>query len=35
MKNDPDMMEEYDFSKEVRGKYTEKYNEGTNLILIE
>ena len=27
--NDPDMMEEYDFSKGVRGKYAERYAEGT------
>jgi len=33
--NDPDMMEEYDFSKGVRGKYAERYAEGTNLVLID
>ena len=35
MKNDPDMMEEYDFSKGVRGKYAKKYAEGTNVVLID
>ena len=25
MSNDPDMLEEYDFSKGVRGKYAKKY----------
>ena len=35
MKNDPDMLEEYDFSKGIRGKYAKKYAEGTNLVLID
>lgn len=35
MKNDPDMMEEYDFSKGIRGKYAKKYAEGTNVVLID
>ncbi len=35
MHNDPDMLEEYDFSKGVRGKYAERYAEGTNVVLIE
>jgi hypothetical protein len=29
------MLEEYDFSKGVRGKYAKKYAEGTNVIVIE
>ena len=33
--NDPDMLEEYDFSKGVRGKYAERYAEGTNVVLID
>ena len=33
--NDPDMMQEYDFSKGVRGKYSKRYAEGTNLVLID
>lgn len=35
MNNDPDMLEEYDFSKGIRGKYTERYAEGTNVVLID
>ncbi len=35
MKNDPDMLEEYDFSKGVRGKYATRYAEGTNVVLID
>ncbi len=35
MPNDPDMLEEYDFSKGVRGKYAKRYAEGTNVVVIE
>ncbi len=35
MKNDPDMLEEYDFSKGIRGKYAKRYAEGTNVVLID
>ena len=28
------MLKEYDFSKGVRGRYTERYVEGTNVVLI-
>jgi hypothetical protein len=35
MKNDPDMLEEYDFSGGVRGKYAKRYAEGTNVVVIE
>ncbi|HEY0158979.1 MAG TPA: hypothetical protein VGF28_16965 [Thermoanaerobaculia bacterium] len=41
MKNDSDenaddeMRPEYDFSKGVRGKYYERYREGTNLVLLD
>ena len=35
MQKDPDMLEEYDFSKGIKGKYSQKYNEGTNVIVIE
>ncbi len=35
MANDPDMLEEYDFSKGIRGKYAKKYAEGTNVIVID
>jgi hypothetical protein len=35
MKNDPDMLEEYDFSGGVRGKYASRYTEGTNVVVID
>jgi len=35
MQKDPDMLEEYDFSKGVRGKYAKRYVEGANVVVIE
>lgn len=35
MKNDPDMLDEYDFTGGVRGKYAKRYAEGTNVIVID
>lgn len=35
MKNDPEMLEEYDFRGGVRGKYAKRYAEGTNVIVID
>jgi hypothetical protein len=35
MQKDQDMLEEYDFSKGVRGKYTKRYAAGTNVVVIE
>ena len=35
MKNDPDMLEEYDFSGCERGKYAKQYEEGTNVVVID
>jgi hypothetical protein len=35
MKNDPDMLEEYDFSGGVPGKYAKRYAEGTNVVVID
>jgi hypothetical protein len=35
MQKDPDMLEEYDFSKAKQGKYTKKYDAGTNVVVIE
>ena len=29
---DPDLLDEYDFSEGVRGKYAQRYREGTNLF---
>jgi hypothetical protein len=33
--NDSDILEEYDFSKGVRGKYAKRYAEGTNVVLLD
>lgn len=35
MNNNPDMLEAYDFSKGVRGKYAKRYAEGTNIVFID
>jgi hypothetical protein len=35
MNNDPDMLEEYDFSGGVRSKYARRYGEGTNVVVID
>ncbi len=35
MQNDHDLLEEYDFSKGVRGKYTSRYSEGTNVVTLD
>jgi hypothetical protein len=38
MKNpqrDPDILEEYDFSQGIRGKYAKRYAEGTNIVVID
>ncbi|MGC1403935.1 MAG: hypothetical protein WA974_13535 [Thermodesulfobacteriota bacterium] len=35
MKNDPDMLEEYDFTGAVRGKYAKRYVEGSNVVVID
>ena len=35
MKNDRDMLEEYDFSGGVRGKYAKRYAEGTNVVVVD
>ena len=32
--DDADMLNEYDFSKGVRGKYAERYAAGTNLVVL-
>jgi hypothetical protein len=33
-KRDPDMLDEYDFSKGIRGKYAKRYAEGTNVVVL-
>jgi len=34
VKRDPDVLAEYDFSQGVRGKYAERYTEGTNVVVL-
>jgi hypothetical protein len=31
---DPDLAAEYDFSGGIRGKYAERYREGSNVVLL-
>jgi len=33
-RHDPDMLDEYDFSKGVRGKYAKRYAQGTNVVIL-
>ena len=35
MRKDPDLLEEYDFGKRIRGKYSQRYAEGTNVVVID
>lgn len=35
MKKQPEMLDEYDFSKGVRGKYAASYHEGANIVKID
>jgi hypothetical protein len=35
MQKDSEMLEEYDFSQGIQGKYAGKYAEGTNVVVIE
>jgi len=35
MQKDADLLEEYDFSKGVQGKYAKRYAAGTNVIVID
>ena len=32
---DPDMLDEYDFTNGVRGKYFEQYRSGTNIVVLD
>ena len=34
VETEPEMLEEYDFSHGVRGKYAARYVEGTNVVVI-
>lgn len=35
MKQKDEMLEEYDFSNGVRGKYAEAYKEGANIVKLD
>jgi len=35
MQKDPDMLDGYDFSQGVQGKYADRFREGTNLVLLD
>ena len=35
MKKQSEMLDEYDFSKGVRGKYAQAYHEGVNIVKID
>lgn len=35
MANDPDLLEEYDFRGGIRGKYAARYQEGTNIVVLD
>ena len=35
MRNDADMLQEYDFGEGVRGKYAKRYAEGVNVVAID
>ena len=32
---DSDMLDEYDFSQGIRGKYTKRYSEGSNIVKLD
>jgi len=32
--DDPDMLDEYDFSGGVRGKYASRYKAGSNIVVL-
>lgn len=35
MQGDPDMLKEYDVSSGIQGKYAKRYQEGTNVVVID
>ncbi|NEO40298.1 MAG: hypothetical protein F6J90_29725 [Moorea sp. SIOASIH] len=32
---DQDLLDEYDFSKGIRGKYAQRYREGSNIVKLD
>ncbi len=35
VRNNPDMLKEYDFKAGVRGKYALRYAQGTNVVVVD
>ncbi len=34
IERDPDMLDDYDFSKGVRGKYVQRFTQGSNVVVL-
>ena len=34
IERDPDMLDDYDFSKGVRGKYVQRFIQGSNVVVL-
>lgn len=34
MERDPDMLDDYDFSHGVRGKYVQRFAQGSNVVVL-
>lgn len=34
IEHDPDMLDDYDFSKGVRGKYVQRFAQGSNVVVL-
>jgi len=34
-RQDQEMLDEYDFSRGIRGKYAQRYRQGTNLVKLD
>jgi hypothetical protein len=34
IEHDPDMLDDYDFSQGVRGKYVERFAQGSNVVVL-
>ena len=34
MERDPDMLDDYDFSQGIRGKYVQRFAQGSNVVIL-
>lgn len=34
IEHDPDMLDDYDFSQGVRGKYVQRFAQGSNVVVL-